>query len=176
MEGAVELRIYPDEVLRKSCRPIERIDDGLVSEAREMLEFMYESEGIGLAGPQVGWPRRLMTLDVEHQAQDPRIFVNPRIVEREGHVELEEGCLSLPGLRLHVPRSEKVRVVAYTLEGERLEIEAEGLEAVAWQHETDHLNGVLIIDRVQPTRLMSVRERLRRLEREWELRAATEQT
>jgi len=166
--------VYPERVLRKKCQPVERIDDRVVSDAQAMLEFMYESDGLGLAGPQVNWANQIVTLDIEQTGRGRRIFVNPRIIEREGHLEHEEGCLSLPGLRLLVPRSERVRVVAYTLEGERLELEAEGLAACAWQHETDHLNGVLIIDRVQPTTLMTVRDRLRLLEREWESRTAGE--
>ncbi|MFO7958472.1 MAG: peptide deformylase [Candidatus Brocadiia bacterium] len=170
----MEIKVYPERVLRKKCSPIERIDDEVVSEAQDMLEFMYESDGLGLAGPQVDWANQIVTLDVEQTGEGRRIFVNPRIIEREGHLEHEEGCLSLPGLRLTVPRAERVRVVAYTLDGERLEFDAEGLAACAWQHETDHLNGVLIIDRVQPTTLMTVRERLRRLERDYEMKAATE--
>ncbi len=82
-------------------------------------------------------------------------------------MEQEEGCLSLPGLRVLVARSERVAVVAYTLEGERLEMEAEGLAARAWQHELDHINGVLIVDRLPPARLMSIRSHLKRLEQEW---------
>ncbi len=163
----MELRIYPDGVLRKRCRPVEEIDDALVARAEDMLEFMYAAEGVGLAAPQVGWTDRVVTLDVEMEREGPRIYVNPRIVGREGYVEQEEGCLSLPGLRVLVARSERVAVVAYTLEGERLEMEAEGLAARAWQHELDHINGVLIVDRLPPARLMSIRSHLKRLEQEW---------
>ena len=159
----MELRYYPDRVLRKPCAPVREVDDELAAKAQRMLEFMYDAEGIGLAANQVGWSHRIVTLDVELARQGTRIFINPRIVNREGHVELEEGCLSLPGVRLAVPRAEKVAVVAYTLEGERVETEAEGLEACAWQHELDHLNGVLIIDKVPPTRLMAVRGQLKQL-------------
>ncbi|MFO8007641.1 MAG: peptide deformylase [Candidatus Brocadiia bacterium] len=164
----MELKIYPDGVLRKRCRPVEEIDDAFVSRAEDMLEFMYEADGVGLAGPQIGWTDRIVTLDVDLDRDGPRIYVNPRIIGREGHAEEEEGCLSLPGLRVQVPRSERVAVVAYTLEGERLEMEAEGLAARAWQHELDHINGVLIVDRLPPARLMSIRSHLKRLEREWQ--------
>ncbi|MGD2175370.1 MAG: peptide deformylase [Candidatus Brocadiaceae bacterium] len=164
----MELKYYPERVLRKKARPLEQIDDEVLVRAQEMLEFMYEAEGIGLAAPQVGWSDRLVTLDVEQEHEGERIFVNPRIVERGGHLEHEEGCLSLPGIKVCVPRAERVTVVAYTLQGERVELEAEGLHACAWQHEMDHLNGLLIIDRLSPTALISLRDQLQRLEREHE--------
>jgi peptide deformylase len=160
----LDIKCYPDPVLKRACRPVRTITDNLVRRAREMLEFMYEADGIGLAACQVGWSNRIVTIDVELDQRDPRIFVNPLITEREGEQELEEGCLSLPGLRLKVPRAERVKVVAYTLEGRRLEIEAEGLAACAWQHELDHLNGLLIVDRVPPTTLIGLRDQLKRLE------------
>ena len=114
----------------------------------------------------MGWCDRIVTLDAEGTREGLRIFVNPLIVLREGQIEIEEGCLSLPGVRALVPRAEKVRVVVYTLGGERLEMEAEELAACAWQHELDHLNGVLIIDKVPPTGLIPLRARLKELERE----------
>lgn len=164
----MELKIYPDRVLRRKCRPIERIDDEFVRRAHEMLDFMYQADGLGLAAPQVGRTDQIVTLDVEQQHEGERIFINPRIAEREGDMEHDEGCLSLPGLQVNVPRSERVVVVAYTLEGERLEIEAEGLAACAWQHEVDHLNGILIVDRLSPTAITGVRRQLKRLEQEQE--------
>lgn len=164
----MDLRCYPDRVLKRTCRPLREVTDETVARAEEMLEFMYESEGLGLAGPQVGWCDRIVTLDTEGTREGLRIFVNPLIVRREGQTEIEEGCLSLPGVRALVPRAEKVRVVVYTLGGERLEMEAEGLAACAWQHEMDHLNGVLIIDRLPPTTLITLRDQLKRLEQEAE--------
>ena len=160
----MEIKCYPDPVLKKACRPVRRITDDFVRRAHEMLEFMYEADGVGLAACQVGWRDRIITLDVELSQHDPRIFVNPVILTREGEFEMEEGCLSLPGLRLRVPRAERVKIVAYTLDGQRLEMEAEGFAACAWQHELDHLNGLLIVDRVPPTTLIGLREQLRRLE------------
>lgn len=162
--GTMEIRCYPDRVLRKRCRPVRTIDDEFLARAHRMLDFMYVADGIGLAGPQVGWTDQIITLDVDLRHDGKRIFVNPRIIHRDGTLEAEEGCLSLPGIRIKVPRAGRVAVVAYTLAGERLELEAEGLAAVAWQHELDHLNGLLIIDRVAPTTLMSIRDQLRQLE------------
>jgi peptide deformylase len=143
----------------------------IVTLADAMLECMYESDGIGLAAPQIGRSERIITLDVELDKHDPRVFLNPFITQREGEIELDEGCLSLPGLRVKVPRANRVRVVAYTLDGKRVELEAEGLGAVAWQHELDHLNGLLIIDRIEPMARLSLRDQLRRLELEAEEQA-----
>jgi peptide deformylase len=168
----VELRYYPDRVLKRTCRPLREVTSETVTRAEEMLEFMYEADGCGLAGPQVGWGERIVTLDPEGGREGLRIFINPLIVHREGQSEIEEGCLSLPGIRVPVPRAAKVRVVAYTLRGERLEMEADGLAACAWQHEVDHLNGILIIDRLPPTKLITLREPLKRLEMEAEAGAS----
>jgi peptide deformylase len=160
----MELKLYPDRTLRRRCRPLLEVDGEVTARAQEMLEFMYQSEGVGLAGPQIGWCQRICTLDPDGSHDGRRIFVNPLIVHREGYAEHDEGCLSLPGIEVRVPRSAKVAVVAYTLDGERVEMEAEDLAACAWQHELDHLNGVLIIDRVPPTTLLGIREQLKKLE------------
>jgi len=160
----MELKLYPDRILRRRCQPVREVDDEVLQRAEEMLQLMYETDGVGLAGPQVAWPRQIITLDTIGEHEDPRIFVNPRIVNREGYTEMEEGCLSLPGVRARVPRAEKVTVVAFTILGERIEAEAEDLAAVAWQHELDHLNGILLIDRLSPTQLMTLREELKHLE------------
>jgi peptide deformylase len=161
----MELKIYPDDVLRTKCKPLREVGDEQARRMRQMLELMYEAQGVGLAGPQVGWSVRVVTLDVEQDKTDPRIFINPRIIESEGEVLEEEGCLSLPGLSARVPRAERVSVCAFTLEGERYETEAEGLHARAWQHEIDHLNGVLFIDRLSPTDRLGLRHRLKELEK-----------
>ncbi|MFP4029126.1 MAG: peptide deformylase [Candidatus Brocadiia bacterium] len=160
----MELKKYPDEVLRVKCEPVREIHDEQAERMRQMLDFMYEVEGVGLAGPQVGWAERIVTIDVEQSGQGPRIFVNPKIVEFDGESEAEEGCLSLPGVRANVRRAERVTVSTYTLRGKKIEIEAEGLLARAWQHELDHLNGVLFIDRLEPSKVMSLKKDLRRLE------------
>ncbi|MHC5033697.1 MAG: peptide deformylase, partial [Planctomycetota bacterium] len=96
----MELKIYPDSVLKKKSRVVKQVTDEIVARAQEMLEFMYEADGLGLAAPQVGWSERIVTLDVELEKKDPRVFVNPTITAREGHQEEDEGCLSLPGLRV----------------------------------------------------------------------------
>ncbi len=162
----MELKYYPDRVLRRKSRPIQEVNDDVMQRARQMLDFMYEAEGVGLAGPQIGWDRRIVTIDIEGAKPEDRIFVNPLIVHRDGAAEQEEGCLSLPGIKVKVPRAEKVAVVAYTLSGRRIEFSFEGLAACVWQHELDHLNGVLIIDKLPPTTLITIRDQLKKLEEE----------
>ena len=160
----MELRTYPDKALRTRCKPVREITDDDLARMRQMLEFMYESEGVGLAGPQVGWPSQVVTLDVGWQKEGNRIFVNPRILSSDGEVLEEEGCLSVPGVRAPVRRAEKIVVVAYTIHGDRIEREADGLLARAWQHEMDHLNGILFVDRLDPTTLLGLRQALKELE------------
>jgi len=164
----MELVIYPQRVLRVKCSPLKEINDESFERASRMLALMYEMSGVGLAGPQVGWAERVVTLDVDGSRKGERIFVNPRIVSSEGEIEEEEGCLSLPGVWARVRRAEKVVVAAYTLRGERVEIEAEGLQSRAWQHEIDHLNGMLFIDRLPPTSLLQIKDKLKGLERSFE--------
>ena len=162
----MELKKYPDRILRTKCSPIREITDEDLARAREMLDFMYEAEGAGLAGPQVGWASRIVTLDVEGEGKGERIFVNPRIISLDGEVEEEEGCLSVPGVRVPVRRAERVVVAAYTVRGKRVEQKAEGMLARAWQHELDHLNGVLLVDHLDATVLVEIRHSLRQLELE----------
>ncbi len=158
------LKTYPDRILRVRCRPLKEVTDQDLAQAQRMLDLMYESDGIGLAGPQVGWDRRIVTLDIEREGKGERIFINPRILHSEGEVEEEEGCLSVPGIWAPVQRAAKITLAAYTIRGERVEQELEGLPARAWQHEMDHLNGILFLDRLEPTALMTFRQRLRELE------------
>ena len=160
----MELRYYPDRVLRKRTRPIETVTDEVLERAHQMLDVMYQAEGVGLAGPQVAWSRRIVTLAAEDEEPSGRVFLNPVIIRREGQTEQEEGCLSLPGIKVKVPRAEKITVVAYALNGERAEFDLDGLPACVWQHELDHLNGILIIDKLPPTTLITIRDQLKKLE------------
>jgi len=144
---------YPHPALRYESRPVARIDDSLRSIVREMFELMYESNGIGLAANQVGIPLRFFVLNLTADPEQPdqeRVFINPEIVKRHSSDEVEEGCLSLPGLYAKVRRARKIRVRAYDLEGNPVEIEADDLLGRAIQHETDHLDGRLFIDHLGP--------------------------
>jgi peptide deformylase len=140
----------PDPLLRQSSAPVERVDDGVRKLAADMLETMYDAPGIGLAAVQVAVPRRLIVLDTadtETEGKKPIVMVNPEILTLGGESDsYEEGCLSLPDVRIDIERPTKARVRYVDLDGAMREIEAEGLLARAIQHEVDHLNGKLIID------------------------------
>lgn len=159
-----DIRLYPDPVLRRKARPIREITDEVCRRAAEMLELMYEDDGVGLAGPQVAWSGCVVTIDTSGEREGERIFINPKIVDKRGEMEGMEGCLSLPGLHAKVIRAERVAVVTYDLEGHKLEMEVEGLAARAWQHELDHLQGILFIDRISPAERLALRHRLKDFE------------
>lgn len=156
--------IYPDEVLRRKATPIEEIDDTIYRNAQKMLELMYESHGIGLAAPQVGWSKKLIVIDVTDEEECEKVFINPYIVNEEGTLINEEGCLSFPDITGNIARSEIVEVVAYNLKGERLEIKADGLLSRAFQHEIDHLNGILFIDKMTAGSSLSNARKIKNLE------------
>ncbi|MGR3178071.1 MAG: peptide deformylase [Candidatus Anammoxibacter sp.] len=158
--------IYPAESLRRKATPVEEIDDAICKNAEEMLEIMYDADGIGLAAAQVGWLKRLIVIDVrDEQEEEEKVFINPYIVNEEGTTLSEEGCLSFPGVTGKIPRSEIVEVVAYNLKGEKLQIKASGLLARVFQHEIDHLNGMLFIDKMTPASSMANSQKIKEFER-----------
>jgi peptide deformylase len=143
----LEIRIYPDPVLRRVAEPVTDFDEKLARLVHDMAETMYGSPGVGLAAPQVGVSRRLFVIDITSpQRENLLVFVNPEIVEREGEITWEEGCLSFPDIHTEVQRTRRLVVRAQDVEGETFELEAEDLLAVAIQHELDHLDGRLLID------------------------------
>lgn len=158
---------YPHEALRAKARQIapDEIDEDLRRLAAQMVQTMYEQGGVGLAGPQVGVARRIICYDVSEERNDPHVLLNPRIVKRSGRMVEEEGCLSVPGVNGKVKRAARVAVEGLTLEGEAVRIEAEGLAARMFQHECDHLEGVLFCDRLGPAKRMIVARQLRAMER-----------
>lgn len=139
------IRKYGDDVLRKECIEVEEIDKRLLVLIKDMLETMYDADGVGLAAPQVGILKRLFVIDI---GDGPLVFINPEIIETSGKQIDEEGCLSLPGKMEEVMRPNYVRARALNEKGQEFEIEAEELLARAILHEYDHLNGTLFIDRV----------------------------
>lgn len=155
---------YPDPRLRKKGAPVESFDGALAALAARMLELMREHAGVGLAAPQVGVALRLFVMNPTGKLEDDRVLVNPEIVASEGHGEAEEGCLSIPEVRVQVRRSLRCRLRAQDLKGDVQEFAAEELVARICQHEIDHLNGVLIIDRMGPGDQIATRKRLRELE------------
>lgn len=140
---------YPDARLRECARPVEVVDDSIRELVSDMAETMYDAPGVGLAANQVGVPLRIFIIDIadEDSPSDLRVFINPEIMDADGTQSWQEGCLSFPGVSEEVKRAERVRVRALNEQGEAFELEADGLMAVAIQHENDHLNGVLMIDK-----------------------------
>jgi peptide deformylase len=145
-----EIRYLGDPVLREMCREVETIDDDIRALVEDLLETMYAEDGIGLAAPQIGVPLRVFVYDVREDEIAPGVLVNPRIVEATGKQKEIEGCLSIPGLDEVVERSGHVVVEGLDRDGEPVRIEATGLLSRCLQHENDHLDGVLFIDRVSP--------------------------
>ena len=145
-----EIVKYPDPVLHKAGEPVTVFDKELKTLVDEMFASMYDAHGIGLAAPQIGLSKRLTVIDVSFKKnpEDKLVLINPEIIEREGEQYEEEGCLSLPDIRDKVKRSAKVKVRAQNVKGEWFEIEGEELLARAFQHEIDHLDGILFIDRL----------------------------
>ena len=161
---------YPHPVLRYVSRPVTEIDDGLRETVRSMFELLYAAKGVGLAANQVALPFRFFVLNLSAdagQADKEQVFINPVITKRHLSVEDEEGCLSLPDIHVDVRRARKIRFQAYDLEGKLVDYEADELFSRAVQHETDHLDGKLIIDYFEPLKLREDQAKLRELELEF---------
>lgn len=161
---------YPHPALRHAGRPVSTIDKEFHLNVGKMKELMYEARGLALAAPQVALPFQFIVMNITGDANQPEqeeVFVNPRIVERKGIQEDEEGCLSFPGLYQDVRRAKTIKVQAYDLKGQLVERVASDLEARAWQHEIDHLNGILFIDMMGPLAKLASRKSLKSFEKEF---------
>ncbi len=147
----LEIKKYPEKILREKTAPVNGIDGQIQRLIDDMIETMYAAGGIGLAANQVGIPKRLCIIDVSiKEEQRPLIvLINPLIVAKEENEEAEEGCLSIPGYRTNIKRAGKIHVKGFNREGKPIEIEATGLLSRALQHEIDHLDGILFIDRIK---------------------------
>ncbi len=157
---------YPDPRLHQRARPVEHIDPELQRTFDDMLETMYAAPGIGLAATQVGIGLRFTVVDVSEAKDEPQVFINPEIITRAGKCKSEEGCLSVPGYSDTVIRSQQVHVRALNRAGEPFEVEAEELLAICLQHEIDHLDGRLFIDRLSDLKRRRARRQIRRALRE----------
>ncbi|MGB9668052.1 MAG: peptide deformylase [Thermosulfidibacteraceae bacterium] len=166
--GILKIRVWPDEVLKKKAKEVTEIGGEIVKLSQDMLETMYNSRGIGLAATQVGVLKRIIVIDTNYpeDQKNPLILINPVIVESEGEEIMEEGCLSLPGITTEVKRAYRILVKGFDLDGRELEIEATGLNARVIQHEIDHLNGKLFIDRIGKVRRELLKKKLKKLKRE----------
>jgi len=149
---------------------VTQIDDDLRAKVREMFDLMYEARGIGLAANQVAIPYRFFVMNLTADPAKPdeeRVLINPEIVKRHASIEEEEGCLSFPGVYAKVHRARKIKVRAFDLSGNPIEIDADDLESRAIQHETDHLSGRLFIDLLEPSAKKSALPKLREFEQQF---------
>jgi peptide deformylase len=159
---------YPDPRLRVKCRTVETFDDNLKVLAGRMLELMREDRGVGLAAPQVGLGVRLFVMNATGKPEDDRVYINPVLLDPSGEEEGDEGCLSLPGINIGVLRSKSIRMLAQDLDGKGFEQIESGYVARIWQHETDHLNGILLLNRMSAVQRLACRKKIRELEAEFE--------
>lgn len=164
------IHTYPAPVLNERAKPVDDIDGTVAELIEDMAETMYAAPGIGLAAPQVGVGQRVIVLDVHDAEEGPGKhllkLINPEIVERDGDLVWEEGCLSVPDFTAEVKRARRVLVRGWTTEQREVEVEAEDLMAVALQHEIDHLEGKLFIDRLSRLKRDLYRKRQRKLEKQ----------
>ncbi len=167
----LEILTFPDPRLAQPATNVEVVDDALRKLIDDMFETMYAAEGVGLAAPQVGVLKRLIVLDCGEREKDdqrplppvqPYAIINPTIVAKEGEIVWEEGCLSVPGYTDEVNRAAKVTVEGLDRNGQPLHIEAEGLLAVCLQHEIDHLEGTIFLDRLSRLKQSMVKKKLRK--------------
>ncbi len=162
-----QLRIvhYPAAILRQPAEPVPTVDDTVRAVAERMLQLMHEAPGVGLAAPQVGLPWRMFVANATGEPEDDRVFINPKLHDPAPNTAArEEGCLSLPKVYGEISRPVAIRITATDLQGDSFTLGSDDLAARIWQHEYDHLDGVLILDRMRPLDKMANRRLLKELE------------
>ncbi len=157
---------FPDPRLRNVAKPVEQVDDSIRQLADDMLETMYAAPGIGLAATQVNVDKRIVVIDISEENNQPLCLINPEILSLDGVEEMEEGCLSVPGVYESVQRAERVRVRALDRDGQPFELDADGLLAVCIQHEIDHLDGKLFVDYLSQLKRTRIRRKLEKEQRQ----------
>lgn len=156
---------YPDPFLKTKAKPVAKIDDGIRRLISDMIESMYAARGIGLAATQVGVDKRVVVLDIpgdQGAGKNLIVLINPEITWHEGDIKYEEGCLSIPGFTADIKRFANVTVNGLDKDGNGIEIKAEGLLAIALQHETDHLDGILFIDRLSKLKRSIIKRKIKK--------------
>jgi peptide deformylase len=156
----LEILEFPDPRLRTVAKPVTVFDDELGQLIDDMIETMYSAQGIGLAATQVDKHWRLLVLDVSETQDNPRVYINPEVLEANGSETCEEGCLSVPGIYAEVSRAEKVLVSARDRQGNTFQEELDGMHAICLQHEIDHLDGKLFVDYLSPLKRRMVTKKL----------------
>jgi len=157
---------FPDERLRTVAKPVEKVDDELRTFIDDMFETMYDAPGIGLAATQVDFHKRLIVIDISEEKDQPLVLINPEILEKDGIEEMDEGCLSVPGIYEKVERADRVKIRALDRNGETFELDADGLLAVCIQHEMDHLEGKLFVDYLSGLKRQRIKKKLEKQRRQ----------
>ena len=170
----LEILHFPDSRLRTRATPVGVVDDQLRTLVDDMLETMYAAPGIGLAATQVNVHKRVVVIDLSKEQDQPLVLINPEITEKQGVEEMEEGCLSVPGVYERVERADRIRVRALDREGHAFELDADGLLAVCIQHEIDHLDGKLFVDYLSQLKRQRIRKKLEKQRRHGETEALPE--
>jgi peptide deformylase len=153
---------YPDKRLRTIAKEVSKVDDKTRLLVKNMFETMYDAPGIGLAATQVDHHERIIVIDITNDKSNPICLINPEIIEKDGEIEWEEGCLSVPKYYESVKRANKIKVRALNEMGETYEIEADELLSVCIQHEMDHLNGILFVDHLSKLKQKRLLEKLKK--------------
>jgi peptide deformylase len=162
----LEILHFPDPRLRKPAEPVAEVDDEIRQIVDDMFETMYEAPGIGLAANQVNIQKQIIVIDVSQEKDQPLCLINPEIIERDGEEEMEEGCLSVPGVYETVQRARHIRVRALDRDGNAFELEDDDLLAVCIQHEMDHLKGKLFVDYLSSLKRQRIQKKLEKQEKQ----------
>ncbi|OOF09486.1 MULTISPECIES: peptide deformylase [Salinivibrio] len=156
---------FPDERLRTVAKPVEAVTPEIQKMVDDMLETMYDEDGIGLAATQVDFHQRIVVIDISETRDDPMVLINPEIIEKRGEDGIEEGCLSVPGSRALVPRAAEVTVKALDRDGNPYQFDADDLLAICVQHELDHLEGKLFVDYLSPLKRQRIKQKMEKIKR-----------
>lgn len=161
----IEILHFPDPRLRKKAIPVDKVDDQIRQTVNDMFETMYAAPGIGLAATQVNIQQQIIVIDVSEEKTEPVCLINPKIIAKDGEEEMQEGCLSVPGIFENVRRAENITVQALDQQGVEFTQDAEGLLAVCIQHEMDHLDGKLFVDYLSPLKMQRIKKKMLKMKK-----------
>jgi len=156
----LDILVYPDPRLRTIAEPVKSVDDRIRNLIKDMIETMHDAQGIGLAATQVNVHEQVIVMQIPEDQEEPRVLINPTIIERDGETIHDEGCLSVPEYYAPVKRAETIKITALDEQGEIYELEADGLLAICIQHEMDHLQGKVFVDYLSRLKQDRVRKKL----------------
>lgn len=161
----LEILHFPDPRLRKKATPVDEVNDQVRQTVKDMLETMYDAPGIGLAATQVNIQQQIIVMDVTDDKSSPVCLINPQIIDKDGEEQMQEGCLSVPGIFENVQRAENITVRALNEQGAEFTLAADGLLAVCIQHEMDHLDGKLFVDYLSPLKMQRIKKKMLKMKK-----------